>query len=395
MSQTLMNELDRAPQNMLGNKVVLIGNYAPDQQQSMNRFSDLLARNFLTLGISTAIWRPSVVLGKFTNSPHRGIGKWLGYVDKFLLFPFKLRLLTLGHPNVRYHIGDHSNAMYLAVLPRTRTSITCHDVLAIRGALGHEDAVCRASPTGKLLQWLIKRALLRANKLATVSKLTMEQLQELEGDGSCKPDWRVIYNALNADFRPLSNVKCQPILGADLVSEKPFLLHVGTNLARKNRRLLIDLIVKLGDRWTGDIVFAGKSMDEGLRSYAAQSGALARIKEFPDVSHETLVALYSSCAAFIFPSFSEGFGWPIIEAQACCAPVITSSVAPMPEIGGQGALYADPKDPGQFAEQFLKLESKTYRESLVQNGLKNVSRFSGDLMTNNYLNLIFSNSVKS
>ncbi len=386
-----MDKLHRLPRNMIEKRVILIGNYAPDQQQSMNRFAEMLARNFLNRGISSEIWRPPVVLGKLTNSPHRGIGKWLGYVDKFLLFPVTLGLNTLIDPSVRYHIGDHSNAMYLSVLPRFRTSITCHDVLAIRGAIGHEDAVCRASWTGKVLQWLIKRALLRSPKLATVSYLTMEHLRELKEDESRQPDWRVIYNALNANFLPLSNTQCQRILGPDFVHQRPFILHVGTNLARKNRRLLIDLTVKLGDRWKGDIVFAGKSMDTGLRSYAEQLGVLSRIKEFPDVSHDALVALYSSCAALIFPSLSEGFGWPVIEAQACRAPVIASSVAPMPEIGGDGALYATPDQPEQFAEQFLKLENKSFRERLVQEGLNNVSRFSGDLMTSNYIDLIFSN----
>ena len=91
----------------------------------------------------------------------------------------------------------------------------------------------------------------------------------------------------------------------------------------------------------------------------------------------------------IFPSYSEGFGWPIIEAQACGAPVITSNKAPMmTEVGGNAALYADPNDTDSFVNQFQKLKNKEFRAEVIRLGFENAKRFNFDNTINQYINLI-------
>ena len=90
----------------------------------------------------------------------------------------------------------------------------------------------------------------------------------------------------------------------------------------------------------------------------------------------------------MFPSFSEGFGWPPIEAQACGAPVIASNLAPMPEVSGEAALFADPYSPQAFAEAFLTLKGNvSLKEDLIQKGIKNIERFHIDKMMRAYLEL--------
>jgi glycosyltransferase involved in cell wall biosynthesis len=64
-----------------------------------------------------------------------------------------------------------------------------------------------------------------------------------------------------------------------------------------------------------------------------------QVQFFQGVNNETLQAAYSVAKAFLFPSLAEGFGWPIIEAQACGCPVVTTDDAPMNEIGGPDAIY--------------------------------------------------------
>jgi glycosyltransferase involved in cell wall biosynthesis len=110
-----------------------------------------------------------------------------------------------------------------------------------------------------------------------------------------------------------------------------------------------------------------------------------RVKSIVKPGHETLLALYSLCDAFIFPSFSEGFGWPVIEAQACGAPVIASDIEPMPEVSGGGALHANPKTAADFADAFLSLQNKALREQLVNKGFENCKRFSSEKMIDAYL----------
>ena len=101
--------------------------------------------------------------------------------------------------------------------------------------------------------------------------------------------------------------------------------------------------------------------------------------------------------AFIFPSLAEGFGWPIIEAQACGCPVITTDAAPMNEIGGTAATYiqvlkmtADPQAWAQQAATTLEnliTMPETQRLALVNQGLANVARFNADGAIEGYLHI--------
>jgi glycosyltransferase involved in cell wall biosynthesis len=372
---------------------VLIGNYQPDQQESMERFAQMMADGFFQAGHTYEIWRPTVFFGAKVKSTLAGLGKWLGYVDKWILFPavLKWRLLNKKYKaeNVRFHLCDHSNAFYLNQLPSEKTAITCHDVLAIRGALGYKDAYCPSSATGKILQKWILRNLAKARLLATVSELTLNQLKDLLGDHLSElsqRNWGVIHNAFNADFTPLApEVANRIIVKAGVPANRPYLLHIGSNLARKNRVLLVEMLAALGKNWDGVVVLAGKAPDDKLMSKAMELGVGDRIISIVKPSHETLVALYSGCEAFVFPSFSEGFGWPVIEAQACAAPVIASNIEPMPEVSGGAALHANPYKPAEFADAFLRLKDETLRNQLKEKGLRNIKRFSPDKMIEAYL----------
>ncbi len=378
----------------LPTQLVLIGNYRPDGQQSMERFAQLLQRGFAEAGLPAEIWRPPAVVGRLSSAHGSGLGKWLGYVDKWLIFPLILCWRQRRVPAGTYfHICDHSNAPYRRALPPTRVGITCHDVLAIRGALGHADAFCPATPAGTWLQRYILHHLQRIPRLAAVSGETLRQLRELS-TVPFQPAWRVIYNGQNADFYPMNTDEGNARRAAVGLWPGPYILHVGSNLARKNRRMLLDMCAHLGDRWSGQIVFAGKGADAALLAHAQRLGLRERVVSVVRPDHATLVALYSGCTAFIFPSFSEGFGWPVIEAQACGAPVITSQVAPMPEVAGSGACCANPHDPTEWAAALLSLQDAGHRAEAIGCGLANVRRFDPQCMMAAYLDL-YGHSVQT
>jgi glycosyltransferase involved in cell wall biosynthesis len=371
---------------------ILIGNYPPDAQESMHRFTELLASGLRFRGITVEIWFPPRILMGKNASPFQGIAKWLGYIDKWILFPLWLRRAAQKRnqkfgDGVRYHICDHSNAPYLACLPANRTGITCHDVLAISGAMGDPTAYCPASRTGVFLQrWILKR-LRSAKKIASVSEKTLKQLCEVTGESTPKKGWKVVHNAFNAEFKKIENVEATQILEQQGYSlPKPFILHVGSNLLRKNRRMLLPMIIQKSN-WSGCICFAGASADAVLLKEAHELGISDRIYSISKPDHQTLCALYSLAHAFIFPSFSEGFGWPLIEAQACGTPVIASSLEPLPEVGGDAALYADPHDVQSFLTALQKLNDETIRMSLIKKGMENVKRFDLYSMINGYLKL--------
>src|SRR6202030_4287909 len=90
--------------------ILLIGNYRLDQQQSMQRFAEMMLHGLLAAGVRAELIAPRPVLGNF-RSAGRFIAKWLGYIDKFIFFPRQLRKKLAERPAV-VHICDHSNAMY-------------------------------------------------------------------------------------------------------------------------------------------------------------------------------------------------------------------------------------------------------------------------------------------
>ena len=375
-------------------RIILLGNYPPDGQESMERFARMLDNGFRNAGVATEIWRPVPVFAREGGSVNKGYRKWLGYIDKWVVFPlilhWRLRQSALWESDVRFHICDHSNAPYLLHLDRLRSSITCHDVLAIRGGLGYADAHVSASRFGKVLQKWILHHLSRVERLAAVSHFTLRQLTDLVAPHSMDQSvhWHVIHNAFNDEFKPMDVSECATVLHqAGLVSSAPFILHVGSSLPRKNRSLLLEMVHTLGNRWAGNICFAGEGPNKEILARIEALGLRERVRFIVKPDHNTLVALYSSCEAFIFPSYSEGFGWPIIEAQACGAPIIASNIEPMPEVSGGAALHVDPDDPETFGEALITLQNLSTRALLVQQGFANSRRFEPARMIQAYLNL--------
>lgn len=368
-------------------KVILIGNYPSDKQESMERFAQMLKKGFLEHRIDAEIWRPASLFGKPFNSTISGIGKWFGYIDKWLLFPLILmqRRKKLKSQSLKFHVCDHSNSPYLKYLP-SDTVITCHDVLAIRGAFGYKDAYCPASKMGKILQKWILSHLIKAENIAAVSNTTLMQLLQLSGRKELKAGWTVVHNSFNDNFYQMDVETIAEIFKrSEIEIKKPFILHVGSSLPRKNRRLLPAMVSLLGDKWIGDIFFAGEDADPELLEDIQKFHLEERVKFIVKPSHEVLVALYNACEAFIFPSFSEGFGWPVIEAQACGAPVIASNIEPMPEVSGLAALHADPRNPETFAAAFFQLNDDDFYKQVVVNGLRNAENYKSEIMMEKYM----------
>jgi len=104
---------------------------------------------------------------------------------------------------------------------------------------------------------------------------------------------------------------------------------------------------------------------------------------------EHLPVFYSEADLFLFPSLHEGFGIPILEAQACRTPVLTSNCSAMPEVAGEGALLVDPKQPDAIAENMKKIiENKSLAQQLVDRGQSNSQRYSWQKFTDESLRVL-------
>ncbi|RZI77454.1 MAG: glycosyltransferase family 1 protein [Variovorax sp.] len=366
-------------------KVLLIGNLPMDGQTSMLLFQAVMERELRRLGCDVRLVTAQPLVLRLPY-PKR-LRKWVGYVDKFVLFPFALRA-HLRWADVA-HVTDHSNAMYVPHIASKPNVVTCHDVIAIQAALGMIDG-WKVGRTGRLFQRLISRGLGRTDLVACVSHLTRRHLLALGLAEESKV--RVVLNGLNADFAPVPPEQAAPLIARfGLGPQERYVMHIGWDLARKNRITVLRAFIDLQSRATASgkpplanrLLFVGPELSTEMAAIARESGVLEQVTVIRDVSHEDLCALYSSSVALLFPSLQEGFGWPIIEAQACGCPVFTSDLPPMNEIGGDGAVYVDPNNAVALAEAVTRHAPDL--PLIRTRALANASHYSSERMALGYI----------
>jgi glycosyltransferase involved in cell wall biosynthesis len=105
------------------------------------------------------------------------------------------------------------------------------------------------------------------------------------------------------------------------------------------------------------------------------------------LSESDFSALMRGCLALVYPSLYEGFGMPVIEAQAIGKPVLCGNLTSLPEVAGEAALIFDPRLPESIVAAMQRIESDlTVRQDLIRNGFENVKRFvNADAMASQYL----------
>lgn len=341
-------------------KVLLVGNLPEDRQESMWRFTELLYSGLTARGHDVTQLTPTLRIARLAQ-PYRygGVPKYLGYLDKLALFPRQLRQhIASTRPDV-VHITDHANAIYASAAGSTPVLATCHDLLQIRAARG-EVPQQRVGGFGRRYQAWILQSLSRVPRIACVSAQTQADVLRLTN----LPAQRVsiVPNALNHPYRPLEHAIARERAAGLAVAhgiEAPrlspaqggFVLNVGGGHWYKNRPGLLAIYAALRRHLmpTPRLVMVGPPLSTEDLALAATLGLGENLISFPSVTNDQLEALYGLAEGLIFPSWEEGFGWPIAEAQACGCPVFTTNRAPMNEVGGTGAVYFDPADPAGAA----------------------------------------------
>jgi glycosyltransferase involved in cell wall biosynthesis len=357
-------------------KILLVGNYLPDRQDSMQFYASMLEAGMRARGHQVRLLQPPAVLGPRVaeSSP---LSKWLGYADKFVLFRTELQRAAASADIV--HLCDHSNAMYVPALAHSAHVITCHDILAIRSGMGHFPEN-RVSVTGRMFQRLIARGLGRAQAIVCVSGKTRDDLRKHLGVPADR--LHVIPNALHWPYKPVSAEANLPgLISVGLRPGEPYFFHIGGNHWYKNRGAAIEIFAELRKlpQYAGArLVMAGGPMNSALHAIAQKHRLSDALLEAVGLSHEQLEALYSGAIALLFPSLEEGFGWPILEAQACGCPVVTTDRAPMNDVAGGAAILIDPSKPDVAAQTISDGLRDTTR--LRSDGLRNAASYTAERM---------------
>lgn len=227
-----------------------------------------------------------------------------------------------------------------------------------------------------VMRHVLKTAIKRSRVIFTPSQYVKQDVMKRY---RVKDDKKIIVT-LNAADAP------KPKRPADLkrfgikASEK-FLLYVGNAYPHKNLERLIaayQLLLK-DEKLSYRLVLAGRK-DE----FHARLEKLLKKRKLQDkviftdhVSDEELAALYQRASLYVFPSLSEGFGIPGLEAMAWGLPVVSSNATCLPEIYGDAVEYFDPKQPKEMAEVITRvLGDKPLQAQMIRRGKERIKKYS-------------------
>ncbi len=260
--------------------------------------------------------------------------------------------------------------------PRTKFILTIYDLIPLIYPKNYPPGI-----KGRL-NWEQNRYLIRKNidRIITISETSKKDICRFIG---LKPEKvSVVYLAPRLIFKRLKTDNFKSVIAKSYRLPERFAFYVGDINYNKNIPNLI-----LACRLAGiPLVMAGNKIKD-VESLDLDHPELRHLQNLDwsgttrlgFVPDRDLVKIYNLASIYLQPSFYEGFGLPLLEANACGIPVVASKTQSLVEIAEDAALFADPKSPKDFAEKIkLVLKDRKLKESLVEKGFENAKKYSWD-----------------
>lgn len=225
----------------------------------------------------------------------------------------------------------------------------------------------------------IKYSVSSADVIIAVSEQTKNDLVKFLNVPPEKVE--VVYNGCGGAFSVKKDPALFEALSRKYKLDSGFLLSVGTLQPRKNYVNLLEAFKKFIERRSEKLylVIAGSRgwLYEDIFKKCRDLSLEGRVIFTGYVSDSELAELYRRCEVFVFPSFYEGFGIPLLEAMNCGAPVVCSNRSSFPEVAGDAAVYFNPEDAEEISLKIEEVFSDiALRDELVAKGFEKSKLFS-------------------
>jgi glycosyltransferase involved in cell wall biosynthesis len=337
--------------------VVLLRDLPEEERVSMERFADELEQAL----IATGGWTVRPYRPEFRARATRFGSR----IKRFAAYPLAARRLKADV----FHVIDHGYADLALVLPRVHTVVTCHDLMLLRAAEGASGLAGGRLVTARFR--FSVRQLAKVAHVACDSNATRADVIRLVGVEPARTS--VVPPGLSPRFRPPQEPVDQ--LRARLGLSGQVILHVDSGAgAYKNVEGVFGVLARLRARgFAVTLARAGRR----LVHKELQGVPQGCVRDFGFVSDERLVELYQAADVLLFPSYHEGFGWPVLEAMACGTPVVASTQAALAETVADAGLLAPATDTEALADAVARvLDDGGLSTTLRERGLRRAADFS-------------------
>ncbi len=230
------------------------------------------------------------------------------------------------------------------------------------------------------LQYTVKRTVLNASRVLTLSEFSRQGIARAYDMDPSRI--AVVPAGVSSAFHPQPRQSSKAFVEGRFKVPGPFILTVGDLQPRKNQIGLIHAFEELLGAYPElphHLMLVGKEtwFAPHVHQAAKRSSARDRIHFTDYVSEKELMELYSACEIFVFPSFYEGFGLPILEAMACGRAVACSNTSAMPEVADSAGLLFNPESTEEIVRAMRDLLlNPELRQRMERLGQKNAAQFS-------------------
>lgn len=357
--------------------VRLLRDLTIENRFSMEKYADRLVKY---LKLVTDEIRIDEVVPEMVKTPQilyilPKFNKIMNYYTRFIEYP---RRLKKHYSNADiFHIIDHGYSHLAYSLNNRKVVITCHDLIPLKNSK-KEFGVTSISKIALTAFRYSIQGLKKADKIIANSETTKKDI--IKHFQINEDKIKVVYLGVDENFKKIEN---QVLLAAFKnkygISNGKKILHVGVNYAYKNIEGILKSLAILNNSMKTNVslIKVGTDFTDAQKKLIRELNLTDRVIYLGILPDEEMPLVYNICDILVYPSFYEGFCLPVVEAFACCLPVITSGAGSIPEVAGDSTVTINPFNEKELADAIKRLLNDEILGATLKNkGLNRSKLFS-------------------